>query len=376
MKKIIAVIAILTLSIGVFYSCGKKDDGVEIKVGVLLPLSGPYAEPGKNVLNGISIAIESFNSNNIYNKKIKLIVEDSKGEPSTGVSAFNKLINIDKVKIVLGDLFSSVTLAVAPIAEKERILILAPGSSNPKLTNAGDYIFRNWVSDDFDGKVMAEYIKKQTNYRNLAVIYANDEYGVGLKSAFVTSAKSANLNIVFEDSYNENNLNVKSLVSKIPLECDAIYLPGTSKGNGLIVKQLKEINFQKPIFANISVENNDFINISKGYFDTITYTTPYFDPSSKDSSVIKFIREFDSKYKIQPDASAAHGFDAASILIAALIKNKFDLENLKNTLYGIQNFPGVTGSTSFDKNGDVIKDLMIKKILRDGSKIEILKFGL
>lgn len=374
MKKIVWIIIAVVIIGGVIYYFTKdknlKDKEV-VKVGVLLPLTGPVSEPGNNVLKGINIVIEKYNLQN--KPKIKLFVEDSKANPKDGLLAYNKLTKIDNVKIILGDLISSVTLAIAPLADKEQIIILAPGSSNPNIKNSGEYIFRNWVSDDFDGKVMANYIYKNHTFRNIALIYLNNDYGIGLKDAFNKSFSELGGKIVYEDSYNPETIDFKSLILKIPSKTDAIYLPGNPKENAILIKQLNELNVRKPLFSNISVDNNDFINIAKGKFDSIIYTTPFFDPTSDDSQIKDFNIIFKNKFGYLPDVTAAHGFDAASILINALTKCNFDLSLLKDSLYKVQNFSGITGLTSFDNNGDVIKDLMIKVIKSDGTKYTINK---
>ncbi|HOG20435.1 MAG TPA: ABC transporter substrate-binding protein [Salinivirgaceae bacterium] len=165
------LLAIVVIVSGYFLwkgSSTKSDDS--IMIGVILPLTGPVAEPGQNALRGIQTATDIFNADVNNSKKIKLIIEDSKSEPKTGVSSINKLIFTDNIKIVIGDIMSSVFLACAPIAEKNKIVTISPGASAPEVKNAGDYIFRNYLSDDFDGKVMANYLVSKERIKNVGII--------------------------------------------------------------------------------------------------------------------------------------------------------------------------------------------------------------
>ena len=149
-QTILLMLSMLASAIS-FSGCGKNDESNEIKMGVMLALTGDSANYGNRSLHGLLWATEKINANGgINDKKIKLIVEDSKSNPQDAVNAFEKLITVDNVKIVIGDIISGTTLAVAPIAEKNKILLFAPGASNPALRNpnsASDYIFRNWTSD-------------------------------------------------------------------------------------------------------------------------------------------------------------------------------------------------------------------------------------
>ena len=130
-----------------------------IKIGAILPLTGDAAQWGIPPQKGAELAVEEINkAGGINGKKLKLIVQDTKCEPKAGVSSFQKLISDKEIRIVIGGVCSSVTLAVAPIAEKNKILLISPASTNPKITNAGDYIFRVIPSDDLRGKVFAEYL--------------------------------------------------------------------------------------------------------------------------------------------------------------------------------------------------------------------------
>lgn len=366
MKKLIAIILITLLCL----SCGKKEDDV-IKIGVIMPLTGPVAEPGKNALNGIELAVEKFNKNN--QQQIKLIVEDSKSNPAEGVSAINKLITANNVKIVIGDLMSSVFLAIAPIAERNKIVSISPGASNPKVRDAGDYIFRNYTSDDFDGYVMANYLYKKMSKRFVAVFSVNNDYGLGVKNVFNKQFEKLGGKVVFNETYKQGETDFRSLLIKLNnLKTDVLYIVGNPTECGYLVKQLKELGIHIPITGNLSFENYEFIGIAKGTFDSIIFSSLYFDNSSEKENIKEFVTEYKKRFNKIPDIASALGYDVANILQYVLIKNDYDVSKVKDALYKVKNFEGTTGYTSFDEKGDVLKDMVIKKIFGDG-KIETVE---
>ena len=321
------------------FSCNNSADKASetekketIKIGVILPLTGKnIADPGKKCLNGILLAAEKYNNQADNKFQLELIVEDSKGVPKDGVNAFMKLTSKDKVNIVIGDLISGVTLAIAPIAEKNKVVVLAPGSSNPELSNAGDYIFRNWVSDSFDGTIVADFIAKETDYKKIAIIYTNSDYQIGLKDAFAKKFVSMGGEIVYEDSYIVGTTDFKTTITKLKnIDFDALYLLGTPKENALLVQQMYSLNMKKPLFSNISVEESEFIEFAKNSFDSIVYTTPYFDLAAKDSVVINFVSKYKEKYNSDPIITTAHGYDAMNIVIQVIENNNNDDESINN----------------------------------------------
>ena len=262
MKKHFAVLLLFFVALIIFLGCAKKQTQ-EIKNGVILPLTGDLAEPGEKVFNGIRLAMDAYNENK-PKLPIKLIVEDSRANPTDGVNAINKLINVNHVKIIIGDLTSGVTLAIAPIAEKNRVVLLAPGASNPKVRETGDYIFRNWASDNFDGEVMAKYLIHSLGKKRAAVIYANNEYGSGLANAFEKTFIEYGGMVLLKENYEQGSSDFRNILAKVrEANVDCVYLPGHPRENGILVRQLKEMRISTTISANLSVETPDFYNIAK-----------------------------------------------------------------------------------------------------------------
>lgn len=359
MAILLAVIIILPLS------CGKKDAGV-IKIGVLLPLTGPIASGGKRVLNGIELAVDDFNDTSSV--KVNLVVEDSQADPATGVSAFQNLIQIERVQVVIGDLTSGVTLAIAPIAERRKVVVLAPGASSPDVRNAGDYIFRNWVSDDFDAVAAASYLLDSLEKRQAAVLYIQNAYGVGLKNAFVSEFSNLGGHVVLTEAFEQGQTDFRTPIAKLrSTQFDAIYVAGQPKETGFLVKQLREFGMTLTIFTNASVEEADFRAIAGELSPGIFYTTPAFNLTDTTSYIRTFVERYEDKYKESPDIASAHGYDAARMILHCIADQGITSEQVKKCLYSLRNFPGVTGNISIDSHGDAVKSLLVKSLIRPDS---------
>ena len=174
----------------------------QIAIGAILPLTGDGAFYGESIQRALDLATEEINkSGGINGRKINIIYEDSKASPMEGVNAFNKLVQIDKVQVVIGGAISSVTLAIAPIANKEKIVFMSPLSSAPEITNAGDFIFRNVPSDLYGGKVAAYFAIKYQGWKSAAILYVSNDFGTSLANVFSNEVERLGGKIVDKESY-------------------------------------------------------------------------------------------------------------------------------------------------------------------------------
>lgn len=353
------VVVLFVITLLLTFGCGKKEPG-QIKIGVILPLTGPMANGGNRVLNGIQLAVDSFNASS--SRKVALQIEDSQAQPSIGVSAISKLIQVDRVNLIIGDLTSGVTLAMAPIAGKNKVVLLAPGASNPAVRNAGDYIFRNWVSDDFDGMVAASYLFGELGKKRVIVLYIQNDYGVGLKDAFAGRFRGLGGTIVYSEAFEQGQGDFRSVLAKVkPRKFDAIYIAGYPREMGFLVKQMAEYGVSSTLFSNASVEEKDFQTIAGNTSTGLYYTSPAFDLSADDSVVRIFAGQYENRYEEEPDIASAHGYDAARMLLHCIQEGMTDSDGVKSCLYSMKGFYGVTGTITIDENGDAIKGLLVKK---------------
>lgn len=368
MKRIgLSILSGLCL-IGLILNVGCKKENVPlgksqpIKIGAILSLTGSAAQYGKWSQNGIELAVSQVNqTGGIDGRPFQIIYEDDATDPATAVSAAQKLISIDHVSAIIGPLTSSSVLAAAPVAEANHVVLLSPCASSPKITHAGDYIFRNWPSDDFEGGAMAEFLANQLHVKTVVVAFMNNAYGLGLKDVFIRRAKELGLKILDVLSFEQGATDLRAQAARIAeLKPDVVYAPGHGKEVATLIRQCREIGVKSIFASSVAFESPDVFTVAGSAADGTYYTAPAFNPDSKESVVKKFCEAYETRFHAKPEVFAAHAYDAVKILATALENAGGDIGKLKNALYEIHDFPGVAGNTTFDKNGDVIQPVAVK----------------
>jgi branched-chain amino acid transport system substrate-binding protein len=378
MKKFwvwIGIAVVVILAVVLIVTQTRKEEK-EIKIGHIAPLTGDAAIWGNWEVEGIELAVEEINSKGgVVGRKIKVIHEDDKGDPKTAVSALQKLITVDKVEIVIGATLSSTTLAAAPIAEKNKVIMLSPSAQSPKISEAGDYIFRIFASSTVEGKHLAELAKK-FNVRSAAILYINNDYGVGLKSVISQYLRENNIPVLDEEGYDVEIKDFRAQIEKIKsLAPEAIFLLGYPTDMGTILLQMKELGLKKlktKIFAPNSFEAEEIIKIAKDAAEGVFYVYPVL-PDLEYTKTIK--QKFYDKFKKEMNIYNAMGYDAVKILCFVIEqvlkeKGKPDSEYVKDLLYKVKDFPGITGPITFDQNGDVVDRPMEVRIVKNGKFVK------
>ncbi len=347
MKKLYLLLLIIACSLCVV-SCRDKET---INVGVILPLTGPASEIGNNILDGIMIAYEYYDS--ISPQKVNLIIEDSRLDAKQAISSANKLINIDKVDAILGLASSTEALAVAPICEKNNTLMISSTASTPLLSNAGDYIFRIYPSDVYDSKVLAEYAK---NINNVSILYLNNDFGVGLKDTFVENFKRAGGKISNVEAFLPNDTDFRTQLTKIKssnpeglliIAIDMQYLN--------IVRQIRELGIEAQIMAPVTFDNPVLVERLGKAANGIVYTRPMYRKDSTELSTI-LNNEYENLRGGSPAILTALGFDTYALYYHIISKFGCESSKVKEELYQIE-YNGVSGKIIFDKNGDIIPEI-------------------
>jgi len=360
---VLSIISILIASLVIFsFGCAKKEEK-EIKIGAILPLTGDAAQYGDSIKKGVDLALTQINSKGgIKGRPVTVIYEDSKAVPADGVAAFQKLVDVNRVIAVIGDAVSSVTLAFAPIAEKNRVVVLSPLSSAPVLTNAGDFIFRNVPSDLYGGRVAAYFAVKDQGWQKLAILYINNDFGVGLKRVFSENVESLGSQIVAGEAYEPGTRDFRTQLLKIrATNPEAIFIVGYGEVPQILI-QAKEIGLKIKFLGTGLLENPNVIKVAKEAAEGIYFTQLQYDASSNDPLVMAFVGTFTKKYNAKPDIIAAYGYDAMELLSFAIERSNLTSEGIRDQLYKVKNFHGVTGDITFDKSGDVIQPLGIKTV--------------
>lgn len=367
-KKTFILIAIVIVGVVILalILSKKPHESSEIKIGAILPLTGDAAQWGIPPQKGAQLAVEEINKKGgVRGRHLKLIVEDTRAEPKEGVSAFNKLLAARDIKIVLGGVASSVTLAVAPLAERNHILLASPASTNPKITNAGDFVFRVIPSDTLRGQIFAEYLFNDLKFHRVAILYINNEGGVGNRDSFNKRFTQLGGDVVIEEGYQQDATDLRSQLTKAKnSDVEAVVVVSYPQDTIILMKQARELDIGKPLyFQTEAVEDANVLREAGNAAEGATYILPA--PAQGESSE-SFAKAYKRKYGKKPELFAAEAYDIIYLIAAAIEANpdvEVSAEMLRDYFYGISNFAGASGIISFDKNGDVQKPMAIKKII-------------
>lgn len=359
--KLLLIINIVLLSL-ITTNCSQNEQ--TIKVGAVLPLTGDAAQAGRNTKQGIDLCLEQINSSGgIDGKKIEVIYEDCKGDPKEAVSSIQKLINIDKVPAVIDNSLSNVTLAMAPIANKNEVILLATGASSPKITNAGDYVFRIWNSDLLEGEVTAEFTNKELGINKISELVINNDYGLGLKEAFTKKFTDLGGKIISQEMFNPGDNDFKNQIAKVlQHDFEALYLVGYPTECSRIITQLKSLGFKGIIIGTVVMADPI---IQKAIEETgyeCYYPVPE-QPDPTQPSVSDFINAYKKKYNQDPPMLADVGYDAIDIITNGILSTNTRVSGkaIKEYFYRMPKHNGASGTFSFNSNGDVRKAIKIIK---------------
>ncbi len=340
-----------------------------IKIGSILPLTGDVANIGLSTRDAINLAVEEINSQGgINGKKLEVIYEDGKCNAKDAAEAGNKLINVDKVQLIIGGLCSGETLAVAPAAEQNKVAMLSPCSSAPKVSDAGDYIFRDYPSDTFQGSFAAEYAYNKLNVRKVALLNTIGDWGSGLKDKFKQRFLQLGGHIVAEESFEQDATDMRGQLTKIKAaNPELIYMPAYTQGASLILKQAKELGITTKMLGGDGSDDPAVIQTAGNAAEGFQFTVA-------SPGTTAFEEKFRSKFNAGLLVCTSYGYDAAKIAGEVLKKAGNDGTAIKNELYKVRDFNGASGTISFDSNGDRTNAAYIIKEVKNG-KFEVVNLN-
>ena len=370
MRKLSLVI--LTLFVLILAACAVQQPVVEeekelvgtYKIGVMYPLTGDAATYGLAIQRATKIAVDEVNAKGGVNgRKLEIIYEDSKCNPKDSNAAAQKLINIDKVKVIIGGVCSGETLGAAPIAEQNKVILISPASTSPDITKAGDFVFRVSPSDAYAGVVASDYAFNDLKTKKAALVSESTDYAQGLRRVFKENFVSLGGEIVVDETYNPEDTDFRTQVAKVKAaNPDVIYLaPQTFPKGVLLVKQIKEANVnQQLLTAEVLIARN-VVKDNAEDMEGLIGVEPKLDETAPKTASLS------AKYKQQTGEEwpfpqyMTGAYDIVYLLADAISKNGYDGEKVRDYLYSVKDYDGATGKITIDENGDVILDFSVKQ---------------
>ncbi len=332
-----------------------------IKIAAIYAFSGPAAEANHSSVRGVRFAVDEINAaGGIAGRTIELLELDNQSSPIGSKVAADAAVKADVVAII-GAAYSAHSMAVAKVAQSHGIPMITNVSTNPAVTRVGDYIFRVCFNDIFQGRVMAEFARKEIKLDKVVTIYdMSSDYSIGIAATFEERFSRLNGVVLARIPYKARQPNFRDIISLIhSAHPDGVFIAGHYEcgriiaeaiENGMTAVPLGGDGWDEPIFYEMGGKH-----IKSGYYST------HWHQDIETAASRRFVARYGKYGKLW--SSTALAYDAVRLLADAIERaGSTNRVAVRNELARTRNFEGVTGAISLDEHGDPIKSGVIMQI--------------
>lgn len=341
-----------------------------IKMGLLVPLTGPAAADGTSALYSVRIALDQVNKDGgVLGKQIELVYYDDRADAKEAVALAYKLIEQDKIAAFVAGSYSLPTRAVAPIFQEEQIPLVAAYAIHPDVTTAGDFCFRNGFLGFVEGKAAGYASHKLLGAKTVALLTSDNDFGRTLVTGFKEYADkyAPDLKIVSEQAYPFSEKDYKPYLSKIKeLNPDVIFASGYYFQTGPLLRQARELGIESKILGEEGADSPKLVEIA-GEAAEGFYIVTNFDRDDPRPVVQNFLKEFRGRHKFEPDMVGASAYDAFMIIVNAMkTAGTTDGKPVRDAIAATVGYDGLTGVMGgFDEIGEVVKPVQVQ-VVKEG----------
>jgi branched-chain amino acid transport system substrate-binding protein len=348
-------------------SAGPAEAG-EIVIGHYASMTGSIAHFGQDTDKAVRLALGEINAaGGIRGRLLKVVTLDTRGDSAEASNAVSRLIDVEKVTALIGEVSSSLSLAGGRVAQRRKIPMVSPSSTNPKVTQIGDYVFRVCFLDPFQGKVMARFARDTLRLDKVAVLRdIKNDYSIGLADAFTEAFKAAGGTIVVEQSYSQGDTDFSAQLTAIKgAQAQGIFVPGYYSEVGAIARTAQRLELKVPLMGGDGWDAPDLVKIAGDALEGSFFSNHFALDVATDQAK-RFVSDFTAKYSIAPTGLGALGYDALMVLADAMRRAPdFSPAAIRDALAATKDFKGVTGTITMDANRDAQKSAVVLRI-KDG----------
>jgi branched-chain amino acid transport system substrate-binding protein len=364
-KVLLAMSLILCMAVGSVFAADT------VKVGLLAPLTGFAAADGLSVLNAVKLAVERVNAEGgVLGKQVELVYYDDRADGKEAVALARKLIQQDKVVAFVAGSYSTPSRAVAPIFQDAQVPLVSAYAVHPDITAAGDYCFRNGFLGTVEGKSAGYVAVDLLKSKRIALLTSDNDFGRTLAEGFKMFVKSngEGAKIVYSQTYPFSEKDFKPYLAKIKeIGPDIIFASGYYFQTGPVVKQAREMGMNVKILGEEGADSPKFLEIAGKAAEGFMIVTNL-NRDDPRPVVQDFLKEYQSRYNIQPDMVGASAYDAFMILCDA-VKRAGSLKGpaIRKAVAETKDYNGLTGILKgFTKEGEVVKEVQVQ-VVQDGA---------
>jgi branched-chain amino acid transport system substrate-binding protein len=372
--RALCLILLLALLLPAWSCAGPSPQGTDdgtIKIGYFGDLSGPTFNFGQSAKNGVLLAAAQINqAGGINGRKLDIVIEDDQGSPERAATIVNRLIHQYHVVAIIAGGASGSSLAAGPNAQAAKVPMISPSSTNPAVTQIGDYIFRACFIDAFQGEVMARFAFNTLKARKAAIMLDyNSPYSRGLTDFFELSFTKLGGQVVSKQSYMQGDADFKGQLSSLKAtEPDVIYLPGYYGDIAIIAKQARQLNLTQPLLGGDGWDAPELWPLAGDAVNN-SYISNHYSVDDPSPTTKKFAEDYRMQSgNLQPDAHSALAYDAMRFLAEAIQRAGTEGPKLRDALAATKDFPGITGVISMDEKRNAVKPAVVLE-LQDGRYI-------
>ena len=355
-RERLLVFCVLSILVAAALACdGDADD--PFRIGVMESLTGPGETYGTVANQAKQMAADEINeAGGINGRKLELVVEDSRCSANDAIAAYNKLTDVDDIKIILGTSCSGAMLGAAPLAEADGIILFSGLASNPDIANAGDYIFRTQISDIQVGIVTGNVLWAD-GVRKLATITETTDYAEGVRRTSVAQFEKHGGTIVAEERYGSDVTDFRSQLEKLfAASPDALHLsPQSEFTAGTIIKQARELGYDGPIYAETVSVGTTALDVAGDAATGMKAITADLDPDNRKAQEV--LANFRERYKyVTLPWHLGSAYDDVYIAAECLKKTNDDqdADGFRDCMYEITWSGAIGDNYSFDEKGEVV----------------------
>lgn len=363
MKTWFTIFTLLLLTVGVRGGAG------EIKIGVVLPLTGSTSNYGTEALRGMNLAVEEINlAGGIKGQSLTLVVKDNGGDPTRTSNEMSALVGDEAVISIVGPVTSTNSAAAAAVAQQNKTPLVMPYATSPYVTEIGEYVLRICFTDPFQSKALAEFSRQHLKSEKVAIIFEQgSSYSEKLAEFFALRFKDMGGRIVYEQSFQSGSTEeLKGLVEAAMKEKpDLLFAPMYYPEAAKVVSHLASAGSSVAVLGSDGWESSEFFNLTEGYSGEV-YISSHFSLQYQVRRGSEFVGHFQRTYDDPPNAVSALGYDAIGTLADGLRRaTALSREGVLQALVTTTDYQGVTGRISINEKRNVIKDVFILKALED-----------
>jgi branched-chain amino acid transport system substrate-binding protein len=381
------LLLVASLALGLALGAGCKDKGGAaggpagdakpetgpIVIGAFLSMTGSMATFGLTTERGAKMAIDEVNAaGGVLGRKLELVTLDDQGKADEAGNTVTRLIDVNNAVAIVGEVASTLSLVGGRIAQRRQVPMVSPSSTNPKVTEVGDYVFRVCFLDPFQGFVMAKFAHEKLKLTKVAILKdVRNDYSLGLSDAFKKAFTDMGGTIVAEESYSAGETEFSAQLTKLKGTApEGLYVPGYYTEVGAIARQARRLGLTVPMMGGDGWESPELRNI--GGADIMgSYYSNHFAHDNSTPSAKRFIAAYQAQWKEPPSALSSLGYDAVMVIVDAIKRaNSADPKKIRDALAATKDFDAVTGKLTLDANRNPVKPAVVVKVTDKGEVFE------